>query len=543
MSNFSTPLALTQPLKCTDLGIEMPERNLAITHIHDAEWWIWKHSGSQRKFEFTPSEVLDGLSDEELDALYAQRFHQLQLIYAPPTTMESPSRVGSHRGDSLEVSDSPQQEQPPAPAPSPVTPAPWNRPVVSRRFSPVDSLKAPKPLPRASPTDINWRELAPRIIKSVAMELFAGRPMRPTPQGLRIGNNGAIAVDIAQGTYFDHDEEVGGGVIEMVQRELSLDVQSAFHWLQTHGYLDGSFTLSDAPHLKPKPKSKSRRKDSDDRGSYDYGLFLWQQSKPIPRSFNHPARRWAADRNLFPLLLPFPTGIRYGIYNDKDRGECPYIVVLACPLSAWIAAYPHLPKPEPLKTQFQALWIDLHGKPVEQKDGGNKRTYGRFGGVDDSALLCIGPTLSDKVSVAEGVADALSIYSRLDGLAVATLGKPGGLCEKPHALEALTLDGRDVTIFEDNDSSSEKKQQEKIDKHKQKVKQMGQRIIALGGSANRIKPFQKYKDPADAAADQPFPMVNRADFDLAVAIFREQGSKEPERAAWFSLVNGGGCHS
>ena len=52
--------------------------------------------------------------------------------------------------------------------------------------------------------------------------------MRETSQGLRIGNNGALAVDIAKGTYFDHDEDIGGGVIEMVQRELSLDARFSF---------------------------------------------------------------------------------------------------------------------------------------------------------------------------------------------------------------------------------------------------------------------------------------------------------------------------
>ena len=232
------------------------------------------------------------------------------------------------------------------------------------------------------------------------------------------------------------------------------------------------------------------------------GLKLWMQSKPIPRSFNHPARRWAAHRNLFPHTFPSRLAFAYGIYDDKERGECPYIVVFACPLSDWGDAYPHLPKPEPLKTQFQALWIDLSGNPVEQKDGGNKRTYGRFGEVNDSAVLCIGNPLSDRVSVAEGVADALSIYSRRDGAVLATLGKPGGLCDKPHALESLALDGRDVTIFEDNDRSPDPKKQEKIDQHKQKVKRLGQRIISLGGSANRIRILPQYEDAAHAAQRQ-----------------------------------------
>ena len=537
MSNFSTPLALTQPLKCTDIGIEMPDRDLAVVHIHDAEWHLWRESGSKKAFQITPFKALDALSDVEFETLYAQKFLELQLIYAlvVPEVSETQDS-GQVEQDSQEPSAEADVEQS---NPSPPQPAPTLKPTTT-------TTPSPKPLPHASPThhkshDANyWRELGPRIIVPVAKELFAGHPMRETSQGLRIGNNGALAVDSAKGTYFDHDEDIGGGVIQMVQRELNLDARSAFHWLQAHGYFDGTFTVSDAPY--PKPKSKSRRKDSDDRGSYNYGLKLWMQSKPIPRSFNHPARQWAAHRNLLPLLLPFPAGIRYGIYDDKERGECPYIIVLACPLSAWGDAYPHLPKPEPLKTQFQALWIDLRGNPVEQKDGGDKRTYGIFGGVDDSAVLCTSNPSSDRVSVAEGVADALSIYSRRDGAVLATLGKPGGLCDKLHALESLALDGRDVTIFEDNDRSPDPKKQEKIDQHKQKVKRLGQRIISLGGSANRIRILPQYEDAAHAAQHQPFPIVNRADFDSAVSRFREKGSSEPERAAWLSLIEGGGCH-
>lgn len=516
-----------QQIQCADLGIEMPDRDLAIVHIHDAEWHIWKASGSQKKFEMTSFDELEAMSDTDIDALYAQRFRALQLIYAPPAV-----EVSEDAQDASSVSDT---SDIPKPSPRP--------PCFGQAYASETQVcpKPPKPLPRASPThhkssEVNWTELAPRIITPVAMELFAGRPMRATSQGLRIGDNSRIAIETAKGTYFDHAEKIGGGVIEMVQRELSLDARSAFHWLQVHGYLDGTFKVSDAPHIKPKPKSKSRRKDSDGRGDYDYGFQLWCQSKPIPRSFNHAARRWAYHRNLLPLYLPFPTGIRYGI----ERGQRPYIVVLACPLSAWIEAYPHLPKPEPLITQFQALWVDLHGNPVEQKEGGNKRTYGRFGRADDSTVLCIGDPLSDRVSVAEGVADALSIYSRRDGAVLATLGKPGFLCNKPHALESLALDGRDVTIFEDNDSSSDPKKQKQIEEHKQKVERMGQRIISLGGSANRIKTPPEYEDPAHAAADQSFPIVNRADFNLAVARFRQKDSSEPERAAWFSLTSGGG---
>ena len=87
--------------------------------------------------------------------------------------------------------------------------------------------------------------------------------------------------------------------------ELKLDKALAMRWLDRHGFLTDSYTASDAPHLEPTPKSKSRRKHLDSKDYYDFGLRLWRESKPIPRSFNHPARRWAAQRNLLPPHVPF----------------------------------------------------------------------------------------------------------------------------------------------------------------------------------------------------------------------------------------------
>ena len=523
MSNFSTPIALTQPLKCTDLGIEMPERNLAITHIHDAEWWIWKHSGSQRKFEFTPSEVLDGLSDEELDALYAQRFHQLQLIYAPPTTMESPSRVGSHRGDSLEVSDSPQQEQQPAPAPSPVTPAP----------------KAPKPLPHASPThhkpDIDWDRLAPRIIEEVALRVAqeAARPVnRSKPSEIRIGNEGGLRVDLTLGCFHDFDGDVGGGVIELVMRELRLDKSAAVRWLERHGFLNESYTPSvNTPTIKPKKKHRSKSKrggDSGDNEYYPWGLKLWRESKPIPQSFNHPARRWAADRNLLPLHLSFPNGIRYGEHTRKGGEKSPYIIALGCALDAWAKAYPSVPAPEPLKTSFQVLWLSTHwmqtGGGGKRKD--EKKKYGTFQVPDDRAVLCLGDPAATEVRVCEGVADALAIYSRCPGAVVAALGKPSlGSLGKDRIIAYFASDGRVVEFYSDIDAIGE-------------AKALATMIVDRGGTAG-VKHNPPADDPADSAILDPFPFVNRTVFDAAVAVCREKGGAEPEREAWLSFVEGG----
>ena len=507
--HFSTPANKTQhQIQCADLGIELPQRDLAVLHIHDAEWWIWKFSGGKRKFESTLFETLNAMSDEELDALYAQRFRELQLIYAPDYVQVSESEP-SVKSDTPKRSPSPQ--------------------------------KPPKPLPRTSPTDhksshINWDELAPQIIEQVALRVAqeANRPIfhHRKASEIRIGNNGSLSVDVAGGQFYDHDEQRGGRVVTLVMSELKLDKAGAMRWLDRHGFLTDSYTASNAPRIKPKPTRKSKSRGSVDRGKYDFGRRLWQQATPIPRSVNHPARRWAAQRNLLPPYVPFPPVIRYGVYADHKRGDRPYIIAFVCTLDALAEVYPTLPNIEPLKVRWQTLWIDFNGNSVDRegnpvKRGGLKNLYGGFGNRDDYPVMCLGDPTADDLALCEGIADALAIYSRCRGTVAAVLGSPN-LTERSHLLECLARAGRTVTLFSDLDA---------VDG----ANKLGAKINSLDGRARRMDP--NAKDPADAASLDPFPVVNRTKFDTEVASCRQAGSSEPERDAWFSVVEGGGSRA
>ena len=182
MGNFSTPLALTQPLKCKNLGIQMPERDLAIVQIHDTEWHLWKESGSNGVFAITPFKVLNALSDTELETFYAQKFLGLQRIYAPDQVAVDKS---------AEVQDSP--------SPQPLLTA--DQATVEKPYLPQPSLPTPKPLPRASPThhksNIEWDKLAPRIIEQVVLHVAqeAGRPIfSRNAAEIRVGNTAVSAL-------------------------------------------------------------------------------------------------------------------------------------------------------------------------------------------------------------------------------------------------------------------------------------------------------------------------------------------------------------
>ena len=387
--------------------------------------------------------------------------------------------------------------------------------------------------PQFSRQNIVWAELAPRIIEPVAMKLFASeRPIYSRDSSeIRFGNYGSLVVNLDKGVFHlkdPNDETPSYGVIGLVQYGLGLDKSAALSWLKDNGYLDNAFTVSDTPLSKANPKNKSRRGSA---GQYDFGLRLWRESKPIPRDFNHAARRWAAARNLLPPFMPFPPVLRYGVYADYKRGDRPYIIAFVCTLDALAEVYPNLPKIEPLKVRWQTLWIDLNGNSVDKqgnpvKRGGLKNLYGGFGDEHDYPVMCLGDPTADNLAVCEGIADALAIYSRCPGAVTAMLGSPK-LTERSHTLECLARAGRTVTIFNDLDA---------VDG----AKKLKAKINSIGGRVRRMDPNEK--DPADAAALDPFPVVDRTKFDAEVALHRQAGRSESERDAWFSIMAGGGSH-
>ena len=63
-------------------------------------------------------------------------------------------------------------------------------------------------------------ELA-RVMPDVARH-FWGEPNRSpleTATELRWGTNGARSVDVGKGTWFDHEANEGGGVVDLLKRE------------------------------------------------------------------------------------------------------------------------------------------------------------------------------------------------------------------------------------------------------------------------------------------------------------------------------------
>ncbi|QIO64807.1 AAA family ATPase [Rhizobium leguminosarum] len=55
---------------------------------------------------------------------------------------------------------------------------------------------------------------------------------------LRWGKNGSIAVDLGKSTWYDHEDQMGGGVIELLRAFKGLGKGEAIEWLVDNGYLE-----------------------------------------------------------------------------------------------------------------------------------------------------------------------------------------------------------------------------------------------------------------------------------------------------------------
>lgn len=80
----------------------------------------------------------------------------------------------------------------------------------------------------------------PGLIEPVARMLF-GEPNRhlSNPRELRFGNRGSLSIKIDgphKGTWNDHEAATGGGVLDLVAREIGGDHRAAIEWLKREGF-------------------------------------------------------------------------------------------------------------------------------------------------------------------------------------------------------------------------------------------------------------------------------------------------------------------
>lgn len=75
-----------------------------------------------------------------------------------------------------------------------------------------------------------------RAIGPVARELL-GEPTEETDDKLRFGTRGSMCIDLARGTWFDHEANAGGGVLDLVRSRRSTDTDGALAWLRERKHI------------------------------------------------------------------------------------------------------------------------------------------------------------------------------------------------------------------------------------------------------------------------------------------------------------------
>src|SRR6516165_11553470 len=78
------------------------------------------------------------------------------------------------------------------------------------------------------------------LIGAVAHHFWGASNKKLSSRGeLRFGTRGSRSVDLTSGTWFDHERNEGGGVLDLVVRETSCgDHRSAMRWLREHKFVD-----------------------------------------------------------------------------------------------------------------------------------------------------------------------------------------------------------------------------------------------------------------------------------------------------------------
>jgi putative DNA primase/helicase len=110
-------------------------------------------------------------------------------------------------------------------------------------------------------------------------KLLFGEPNRQLSNGkeLRYGNHGSLSVDLDAGTWFDHEGKVGGGVLDLVRRQLRCDRGAALDWLRENA------GLAPAPERPKRAKRRvvARYVYTDAEGRPLYRVLRWE-----PKSFS-----------------------------------------------------------------------------------------------------------------------------------------------------------------------------------------------------------------------------------------------------------------
>lgn len=139
------------------------------------------------------------------------------------------------------------------------------------------------------------------------------------PTELRFGTWGSLAVDLDKGTWFSHEEHVGGGVLDLIARETGITARAdQLAWLKAQGLLEQKQPPSPtSPNVLAKPKIVTTYTYEDEKRN-----VLFEVVRLEPKGFRQ--RR--------------PDGKGGWLWSVKDVRQAPYRLpqLLTADPEAWV---------------------------------------------------------------------------------------------------------------------------------------------------------------------------------------------------------------
>lgn len=199
-----------------------------------------------------------------------------------------------------------------------------------------------------------------------------------TKRELRWGSHGSMAVDLQKGTFYNHEEGVGGGVLDLIRRERKCDTRAALSFLESIGEA--------IPVVRDVKTERAPRYDLRDAA-----IRVWRESQPIGGTL---AERYLRSRGLS-LALPddamrFHPSCPFG-KDDEDRQV--YLPAMVCVMRSVVNG-------EGLGVHRTAL------DPVSGRKLGRKM----LGPCEGGAVMLGGlPSIDGLLGVCEGIETGLAI--------------------------------------------------------------------------------------------------------------------------------------
>lgn len=154
---------------------------------------------------------------------------------------------------------------------------------------------------------------------------FMGEPNRAlsSKSELRFGKNGNLSVDLVKGVWQDHEDQTGGGVLDLLKAFKGMELPQALEWMQSQGFIEKRERANgnghaDGSYGSPQGKFAGFMDDHpeviyeyhDDRGRLAYEVLKF--AKTAPRRYmqrrKHPKGGWI-------------WGLQEGLYGKVKSGD------------------------------------------------------------------------------------------------------------------------------------------------------------------------------------------------------------------------------